>query len=85
MLNYFMSLLSALQSYRASHAGLSPDAIVIGKQTYKNLKEEVNLNADSYGWKDDEFENIPLIVNEYETLWHFEGVAPLDAVYATWC
>lgn len=85
MLNYFVSLLSALQSYRASHTGLSPDAIVIGEQIYKNLKEEVNLNADSYEWKDDEFENIPLIVNEYETLWHFEGVAPLEHIRCCLC
>lgn len=72
MLNYFTSLLSALQSYRASHAGLSPDAIVIGKQIFESLK----LTVNSYIWKDDEFENVPLIIDEHETLWHFEGSVP---------
>lgn len=85
MFNYFTSLLAALQSYRATHANLSPDAIVIGEQIYKNLKEEVNLNVDSYRWKDDEFENIPLIVDEYETLWRFEGVAPLEHIRCCLC
>lgn len=85
MFNYFISLSSALQSYRASHAGLSPDTIVIGEQTYKNLKEEVKLIADSYEWKDDEFENIPIIVDEYESLWRFEGVAPLEHVRCCLC
>lgn len=85
MFNYFISLLSALQSYRASHAGLSPDAIVIGEQTYKNLKEEVKLIADSYEWKDDEFENISIIVDEYESLWRFEGVAPLEHIRCCLC
>lgn len=85
MFNHFISLSSALQSYRASHAGLSPDAIVIGEQIYKNLKEEVKLIADSYEWKDNDFENISIIVDEYESLWRFEGIAPLEHVRCCLC
>ena len=76
MFNYFTSILSALQSYRTAHAGLSPDAIVVGERVFEMLKEEAKLVSNLYIWKDDEFENVPLIIDEYETLWHFEGSVP---------
>lgn len=76
MFTYFTSILSALQSYRTAHAGLSPDAIVVGERVFEMLKEEAKLVSNLYIWKDDEFENVPLIIDEYETLWHFEGSVP---------
>ena len=76
MFTYLMSILSALQSYRTAHAGLSPDAIVVGERVFEMLKEEAKLVSNLYIWKDDEFENVPLIIDEYETLWHFEGSVP---------
>lgn len=85
MNNYFISLLATLKSYRASHAGLSPDAIIIGQYAFNKLKEETKLIADSYIWHDNDFENIPMIVDEHESLWRFECVAPLEHIRCCLC
>ena len=59
-----------------SHAGLSSDTIVIEQYAFSKLKKEVKAFAN-YTWHNDKFENILMIVDEHESRWRFEGVAPL--------